>query len=297
MTRLLALLAAGLALSALPAAAQDIPSGLRVRSQGGLLVMPKADFDRGGEISLTRWDAGAQVLKATPGGLSFGIGLSIGGSHYDFGGRNDLTSPIDVREVTLSAPIRMRVSETATGYLMPQFGYAGESGADLDDAATASLLAGVSWRLSPGLSIGPGLGIFQSPDDDTDYLPILVIDWQITERLTLSNGPGIGATRGPGLSLSYQAAPAWRIGLGARTEKVQFRMDDGSDVPGGIGTHTSTPVVLSASWQPSPAMRVSGFAGASFDGKMKFKDDSGHVVGESGYDTAPLFGVTASIAF
>ncbi|WP_171060797.1 hypothetical protein [Poseidonocella sp. HB161398] len=290
-------LASALLLLALPAAAQDIPAGLRFGTEAGVLIMPETDFDRGGKISLTRWQASARAVTADPGGLSYGVSLRIGGSDYDFSGRNDLTSPIDVREVTLGAPLRMRVSETATGFLLPQIGYAGEAGASLDDASTASVLAGISWKLSPSLTIGPGLGVYQGLDDETDVTPILIIDWKMTDRLTLTNGPYIGATRGPGLSLSYETSPEWRVGLTARTEKVQFRMDDDSDVPGGIGTNTSVPVVLSASWHPSRAARVSGFVGAAFDGKMKFEDSDGNTVGQSGYDVAPLFGITASFGF
>ena len=279
-----------------PVSAQDMP-GLRYGVEGGLLVMPEADFDSGGSVSLVRWSAGTRVARQVPGVAIFGLGLTLGGSHYEFNGRNGLTGPIDTHEVSLSAPIRLPLGPGMLGYLIPKLDFSGEAGADIDEATTSSVLAGISWRLSPALTLGPGVGVFGGLDDETDIVPILIVDWKLSERLTLSNGPGIGATRGPGIGLSYAASPVWKLGVVARYEKVQFRLDEDADIPGGIGTHTSTPVIATASWQPKPGTRISGFAGAAFDGSMKFKDDRDRTVGESGYDTAPIFGVTASFDF
>jgi len=292
-------IAAAALVLALPVAAlaQQAPTGLVLSGDAGLLVMPDAGFDSGGSMSLTRWQTGFQAMQADPGGLSFGIGMRVGQSLYDFDGRNDLTGSIDVRELELSLPLRLRLSQSATGFVVPQFSYAGEEGVSLGDGDSSALLTGISWRLSPSLTLGPGVGVFGTLDNQVDVVPILLIDWKITPRWSLSNGPGIGATRGPGLQLGYEAGPRWSFALAARMEKNQFRLSDDSDVPGGIGTNTSVPVIASASWTPRPGTRISGFVGAAFDGEMSFKDAQGHKTGESGYDTAPLLGVVAKFGF
>ena len=49
------------------------------------------------------------------------------------------------------------------------------------------LFAGIAWDINENLSIGPGFGAFtQIEDDDLDVFPILLVDWDITPKLSLS---------------------------------------------------------------------------------------------------------------
>lgn len=87
-------------------------------------------------------------------------------------------------------------------------------------------LAGSSWGLSESLSIGPGLGWFSEIDGGSSAFPILLIDWKITDKWRLNTGRGLAASQGPGLTLNYQLAERWPLGLTGRYEKTRFALGD-----------------------------------------------------------------------
>jgi hypothetical protein len=80
--------------------------------------------------------------------------------------------------------------------------------------------------LSESLSIGPGLGWFSEIDGGSSAFPILLIDWKITDKWRLNTGRGLAASQGPGLTLNYQLAERWPLGLIGRYEKTRFALGD-----------------------------------------------------------------------
>jgi hypothetical protein len=113
----------------------------------------------------------------------------------------------------------------------------------------------------------------------------------------LSTGSGIAATQGPGLNLGYAYSDALRIGLEARLERSEFRLDSDGLAPGGVGEDRNIPVVLTLDYAPNPGVSVSGFVGAAFDGELILDDETGARVSKQGYDTAPVAGMAVRLRF
>lgn len=292
-------------LAAAPAVAQSggPPAGLspwRVTVDGGAVSQSGADLKDGGSFSIAR--GFSQVGVSYGFGPRTSIGLSIGGgaSDYDF---DASTMPGGapwgrIEDYRIAAPIRFGISDTGSAIVIPSVRYSGEAGVDPGDAQTAGVLAGAFWRVRPNLNIGPGFGAFSSLDDDgVRAFPILIIDWDITDRWSLSTGQGLAASQGPGLTLTYQASETLTLGVAGRSEDLEFRLDDDGPAPGGIGRDRAYPLVGTLAWRPNPAVRVSGFAGVELGGQLTLEDKDGTRLDRQSYDPAPIFGATVDFRF
>jgi hypothetical protein len=286
----------------LPAYAQPQQMGpLVVNLDGGYATQTESDLkDTAGAFSVNRWFLAAGVDYVWDRRTSLGISFGAGESTYDFTGlTNDGgEAPWDTAEdQRLSLVGRFGFGETGSVIIIPSYRYNGEKDSDSGEARTWGLLAGAAWRISEDLTIGPGFGVFSQLEDSSRVFPILVIDWNITERWNLSTGRGLAASQGPGLSLSYQLNPAWSLGFTGRYEDVRFRLDENGPVHNGVGRDKSFPMVLSASWAPTPKVGLSLFAGAEIAGELELQDPDGVTVERSDYDAAPLLGFSFKAKF
>lgn len=260
------------------------------------LYANQADADLGdedGEFSLDRWYAGIGLDYLWSPRSALGISVGGGASRYDFAGLTGLAPGKpwdDIEDWNVSVVSRFPINDRISGLVIPSYRVNRESGASSSDADTWGLLAGISWRLREGLTIGPGIGVFERIEESTQVFPILVIDWDITERWNLSTGRGLAASQGPGLTVTYAATEDWSLGLAGRYEQIDFRLAEDGPVPGGIGRDETFPLVATAEWSPNPGTRLSLFVGAEFSGELELADARGNTIATSDYDTALLFG-------
>jgi len=296
--RILRLAAAGLVLAlCAPVFAQaPTPGGWTITLDGGFAVQPEADLDGG---------AGAYELHRTfyAAGVDYrwnyrnSVGLSLGGGETDYDFRDDAGDAVDgpwdeIDDLRLSLPMRFGLGQTSTMFAIPTLRYNGESDARSGDSQTWGLLGGVAWRLGEDLTIGPGLGAFSRLEGSTRLFPILLIDWNFSERWSLSTGSGLASSQGPGLTLGYRLSEQWRLGLAGRYEEVQFRLGGDSAAPGGVGEDRALPLVFTAAWQPADSVRLGVFAGVEFGGRLTLFDAAGRTLERRDYDTVPVFGAT-----
>ncbi|MCV6595646.1 MAG: hypothetical protein OIF40_01000 [Mangrovicoccus sp.] len=237
-----------------------------------------------------RWDFRNAI------GISFGAGVT----EYDFNNATGLSGgdPWErIEEYRISLPARFTIGETGQGVFIPSIRWQAESDADLADGQSYGAIAGVAWRLNDGLTLGPGLGVMSRLSGGARVFPILIIDWAMTDRLSLTTGRGLAASQGPGLGLTYQLDQDWSLGLAARYEEMEFRLDDQGVAPGGIGRDRVIPVVISAEWAPNPGMRLSGFAGVELGGTLSLRDEDERLLEQSDYDPAPIIGGSFTFRF
>jgi hypothetical protein len=255
------------------------------------------DLDEGGSFSARRSFLRSGALYRWESGTSAGLAVSVGRFDYTF----DSATPApwgDINTIQLAAPLRFGLGGSASVFLAPSLRYDYEQGASASDGETWGAFGGVTWRLSDRLTIGPAFGAFsQIGADDLQIFPALLVDWDITDRWNLRTGTGLGATQGPGLTLSYAYSDALSLSLTARSEDVRFRLDNEGLAPGGVGEDSSYPVVVGLDYQPAPNLSLQAFAGAEFGGELSLEDRSGAVVSTQDYDTAPLAGIALRLAF
>ena len=267
--------------------------------RGGYVHQFDTNLEKGGNFSVNR--------LFIQGGLSYSMGpqrrisFAVGGGSDQYNFSDDIGlagQPWDrIDQLRFSTPVTWALDQQWTLFAIPTLRFYGESGASLSDSATGGALAGFSYRVSDSLTIGPGIGVLSQLEDSVSVFPLLIVDWKITDRLSLDTGRGIGATQGPGLNFNYRYSDAWSFGLGGRYESLRFRLDDEGLAPGGVGEDRSIPLYLSATFSRGRDLRISAIAGAEFNGELRIDDANGRSVAREDYETAPFLGATVNIRF
>ena len=266
----------------------------------GAVYQSSASLDSGGDMSVGRAFVSGGLGRVFARRWRVGAALGYGEDHYDFSGSSGLggLDPWDrVREFRISVPLQYFANEHWTVYAIPSLRFNAESGASLNDGRNGGLIAGAAYKISDTLSIGPGLGVFSEIEDSTSVFPILVIDWKITDTLSLETGGGFAASRGPGLQLKWQYSPRWQFALGGRYEKTRFRLDDSGPAPDGVGQDKAFPLFALAEFAVSSDITLSLLGGAELGATLRLEDESGDLISKSDLSTAPFFGATLKVKF
>jgi hypothetical protein len=247
-----------------------------------------------GSFSVNRYFIQPSVAYAWDRRNTVSLAVGFGEADYDFsaGTKINAQQPWSrIREARISLPIRFSPSARSDAIVIPIVRSYAEKGASLDDGRTQGLLAGIGWKLSDTLFIGPGFGWYSELGDSSKAFPILVIDWSITEKLTLTTGRGLGASQGPGLDLTYSLNENWKVGLTGRYEEIRFALDTDPVSPRTYGEDRGLPLFLSVRYSPWPMTMVGAFLGADFGGKLSILDRNGQRLSTSEYDVAPSVGL------
>lgn len=268
---------------------------------GGIVHQFDTDLsDADGEFSVSRGFIQGSLGYAWNRRTSVSVSLGAGNTNYDFSraATIDGEAPWEqIEDYRISVPIRFSPSERSDVLIIPSVRTNAESGADHSDGRTEGVLAGFGWKFSESLTLGPGFGWFSEISGGSRVFPILVIDWKITEKWALSTGQGTAASQGPGLTLNYQLAEKWRLGVSGRYEKTQFVLEDTDARAGGVGEEKSLPLVFVATYSPGPMTSFSAIVGAEFEGKLRLEDSRGNRIASTDFDTAPVIGLAFSSRF
>jgi len=268
--------------------------------RGGYVHQFETDIDDGGEFDSDRLFLQAGASYSIAPGRRVSLSVGYGRDNYGFSGNKGFAgdSPWkNINQFRFSAPVFWAVDKKWSLYAIPTVRFAGETDTDLNDSGTGGVLAGFSYRFSDTLTLGPGIGVISQLEDSASIFPIVIVDWKITERLRLETGGGLGATRGPGLTLSYKVNNAWNVALGGRYESYDFRLNDSGPAPDGVGRDRSFPLFVSATYSQGRKLQVSALAGAEIGGELRLQDSKGKTIAKEDYDTAPFLGFSFSYRF
>jgi hypothetical protein len=293
MKRFMSLVALGAGLSS-QAVAQP-PEGWAFQLESAYLNQSDADISAASSFSADRAYLRLSGINRQASGLSYGITASLGQTDYDFTGAAPWGR---VREESLSFLISGGNASGMQWFVAPSIDRRAESGASSSDGVTAGVFAGVSWEVSERLRIGPAFGAFSGlGSENAQVFPFFLLDWSMTDRLSLTTGPSLGASQGPGLSLKYRLDDSWGLAFSARKEINRFALSNSGPNPGGVGQDSSVPVIVSLTYDPNPGLSFAVFAGAEVDGQLEVESASGSTVSSQRYDAAPLVGVAFSMSF
>ena len=165
-------------------------------------------------------------------------------------------------------------------------------GADAGDGFTFGGILGVTYAFSDRFSLGGGLIASSVIEDDWRILPILTIDWKITDKLSLKTNPGVGRRI---LGLSYQATDDLRLTLGTGIERVEFRLADDAPTTKGVGRFSRLPVAVDVTYDISHRFSVNGYVGYLFSQEIVLDDQDGERVRREDADAA--FGLGGGVSW
>ena len=180
-------------------------------------------------------------------------------------------------------------------FLSPTLRFTAESGADLGDSIQGGGFAGFSYRFSDRLTLGPGIGTVTQIEDSASVFPVILIDWKITDRLSLSTGRGTGATLGPGLALNWRASRQCGLFLGGRYERLRFRLADQGAAPHGVGEDRAFPIFGGINFTLNRRFQLGLIGGFELGGELSLDDEGGNSVVKESYDPAPFIGLSFSL--
>ncbi len=262
-------------------------------------------WSAGADIDTTTGDVSVARLRAGAG-LAFRVSdtadLIFRGraqfSFYDFSGAAGvvpsmptLADPFDdVYDVSFEPVFRVLPEHGWQWFVGGRIRSAGESGADFGDTIIGGGFAGATYDISGDLRLGAGISVESKLDGGVWAFPVPLIEWDITEDLTL-------LTREDGVALEYWFAHAWNASLVVGYERYQYRFADGSAVPGGLVVDQRVPVSLALTYSPSESLVISGRVGVEFAGSLEFYNAADTKIADTDLDPNLLFGFDISIAF
>ena len=269
-------------------------------SRGGAVYQFDSDLDEGASFNTTRANLEAGTGYRWNRQDSVSLALSYTYNGYSF---SDVDEPgafsdkpwDDIHSFSLGAPIRYGINNQWSSFFIPSVRSTGESGASFSDTVTGGILGGFAYRFGETLTIGPGIGVISQLEDNPTIIPILIINWKITDKLSLETGRGQAATLGPGLTLNYRANDRWSAAIGGRYEKLRFRLDSSDSNPDGIGEDSSFPLFGSVTHRFSPKSSVSLIGGVELGGELRQEDENGDRIASEKYDPAPFLGLTFNL--
>jgi hypothetical protein len=262
--------------------------------RGGYLYQFDTDLENSnGSFTTDRFFIQPGISYSPDQTTSYSLSFGYGYDGYNFKGEQGFSALrpwSDIHSFRISAPIRFTKGQNWSFFIAPTLRVIGESGADLNDSLTGGGFVGFAYRINERLTIGPGVGFISQIEDDVSIFPILIINWKITDTLSLETGRGLGATLGPGISVKWQISEQWNLTLGGRYEKLRFRLDDKAETPKGIGQDTSFPIYSGITYNINSSARLSLVGGFETSGELQLEDQNGNVLNEQDYESAAFGG-------
>lgn len=277
-------------------------SGWSTSVRGGAIHQFDTDLDDGGNYSSDRYNIEAGRNYSWDYRTSASLALSYSYDDYNFSGNNTDglagQSPWnDIHSFSISTPLRKGINDNWSAFIIPSLRSTGEAGADFDQTITGGAFAGAAYKFGKKLTIGPGIGVVSQLEESASIFPVLIIKWNITDKLSLNTGRGLAATLGPGLTLSYKADQKWKFAVGGRYEKLRFRLDKNGDIPGGIGEDSSFPLFGSCTYNVNRKTTLSLLAGVEIGGELTVEDSKGNTMTEESSEPGVFGGLTFKARF
>jgi len=299
-----AILSAALLFTICSPSAQAQPAGPRDtnRTVYSLSFSPiyqfESDFSQGGSFSVQRY--GFKFDTSTPVSNSLRAGISLGYEFekFHFSGTTAFAGAdpwSDIYRFSAGLPVSYRMTDSWSLFIAPQVEWYGESGvATGRDALGYGAIFALSYRVSPGLTLGAGAGIFNRMEE-TKGFPYIAIDWKITEELRLNN-PFRTSPSGPaGLELSYRISDRWEIAAGGAYRSFRFRLDDSGVAPNGIGEVDSTVGYARLTYRMGRDFQFDLYGGAAFNGNVRIAGSNGNELGSDDFKTAPMMALSPTL--
>lgn len=282
------------------AAAQAQPPGQTTTTLGAYGVsQSKANLDGGGKAG---WN-GAGVNLSFAHQFSPALSMSVSAAYVTEDWRFDAPTVFGpaapwgrIDRPSIGVNLSYATSADTAWFVAPQLEWAYESGASAGDGRTFGAVFGVTKVFSPTRVLGFGLGVFRQIDD-TRVFPYLIVNWQLDDKLRLSNPLPAGPAGGAGLELVYALDPGWELAAGGAYRDYRFRLGDTAAAADGIGRNTGIPIFARLTRTFGPAAHIDLYAGLVADGKLRLQDRNGTTVRTADYGTAPLLGISGTYSF
>lgn len=295
--------------AAAPAPAEAGPpagaNGAGLTVGGGYLYQFNSSLDGGGDVSVNR--GFGFVRKSWQVDAKLALNLEVGweGGWYRFGNGTNLALGTgqqpwgSIQSGQISFGGRYAIDEHLIALLSGFAQFSGEPDADAGRSATGGGIAGLSWRASEKFTIGGGALVTSRLEDSVLAIPLLFIDWEITEGLRLTNVAAPDAyPTSAGLELVWELHPDFDLAAGGNWVYRRFRLDSDNPVaPNGVGEDGTANFWIRARFGAAEGLRLDFITGLVYDERLKIFDSNGNELAGDDADPGLMLGAFLSWKF
>lgn len=250
--------------------------------------------DDAGRVSVWRTEMGVELSGPVGDRLRLTWGVRGDVARYRFedftilGGEEPLDNAYEAGTSLLGVlKLDDQWSLIARGSVTSGWAEDGEAG----DGFWGTAALGVGYRFSDRFSLALGGGIITRLEDDPAFLPLVIINWKVSDRVTLS-------TTGVGLKLTGEVSDQLEVFMRAGGEFHQYRLDDDHPaLPGGVLRDTRVPVGVGVDWRPIAGLTLSIEGGAVVYQQYELRTDSGDRFDRVETDPAAYIGASVAYRF
>jgi len=168
--------------------------------------------------------------------------------------------------------------------------FSGEPDADIGDSVTYGGFGGARYKFSDAFSLSFGLGAKTRLEDSALVIPLLGIEWKVSDRVTVS-------TEGTHVKVTAQLNKQLAVALSGGWELREFRLDDDAPLPSGVVRDRRVPIGVSLEWKPTHNTQLSLGGGVVVWQEFRFDDRNGDRVSETNTNPAAFVGLSGKLNF
>ena len=297
-------LCACVALCAAPAKAESLHGAAQPETQSvSIAFTPSQQFDanfkNGGTVGVSRYYLDINANKAVSETL--GLGINVGYELADF----RFTSPTSfygikpwgmIHRMELGGSVAYDLTPIWSIYVTPTIMFSREDGAGWSNAMAYGGDATITRDFTPSLTLGLGLEGY-SELDSVSILPLIIVNWKITDKLLLTNPSHSGPTGQTGFELAYRIDGGWEVATGISYLSNRFRLNNTKRFSEGIVGNTSFPTWGRLSCKAGRNFNLDLYGGAMLGGWMSIDDSGGNRIASDSYDAAPFLALALTGRF
>ncbi len=242
-----------------------------------------ADFDDSamGSIKVWRFDIPARYTIKTEHG-DLGLGAFYEYSEYDL---DNLAGTRDFNTLAFDAVWKGMYDENWGYFVFGGAALSASTDTGLGNGLTGFGGAGVRYVWSEKLSLGVGAAVASRLEDDPSVLPVIALNWQISERWNLRT------LNGAILTYDITADKTWQADIGVKYQRREYRLDSDSSV-----TDKMIMGEAGLTYRFCPQFALRGFFGVAAGRNIEVRQND-NKLGDEDVDAAPFFGVRALCTF
>ncbi len=289
-----------------PAETNAPESTIASNLSGGYVHFFDASFGSGttGTVSENRLYASYKCGGDLNEDANWGLGFNYTGAWYNFSG----ATPLDpapgvepwgaVTSLMISPALDVKINERWNAFGRVFVDFSGESNADAWNSTTGGGAIGASYSFNKDLTLGLGVLGASQIEDNALVIPLLIVNWKISDALRVTNvaGPSAYPTSN-GLEIVWRMNEKFELSFGGRWELDRFRLDDDATNPNGVGQDQGLPIWIRGTFFATKNARIDLLGGVRIGSEFNLYDQNGNGLTSSDVDAQPFLGVFASFAF
>ncbi len=264
-----------------------------------------ANIDGGGHVKKLRFEGGVGLAGPISKIIRLHLDFDYAHDSYDFGSGSTAgcVDPVacfrgrpwnNVNLIDLSVGAGLIVNDAIQVIAIVPMRWAFEGGAD-ELTTSAGLIGGLRIRLTKGFVATVGVGIQSEIEDDMSVFPVVGLEWQMTEQLSLRTRGD--AYQGGSGAIVWGPSDAFQALVSAGFTRERFRLDDGAPNSDGIGQYRAVPVTAGFKLNIAEGTYIGIEGGVAVAGEVQLEDNGGNTLRAENFDTAGILHGVFKIQF